>query len=214
MPSLDTLAPPDLDTADADLADPFAFPAADAAPPSAPAPRIAFTPASPRSREDGWTPQRQHDFIETLADTGSVTRAALAVGMTRESAYSLRRRKDARGFREAWEAAQDIATGRLADACLERAIYGEQIPIVHNGEIIGHRTRHSDALAIFLLKARDPFVHGGLWLPSRRELDRMNDPWLLNPLPNALRRLPRLLARLLGASAAPARAGPEDHETP
>ena len=228
MSSLDAPAPPAAAAAlprrDADLADPFAFPPPAASP--AREPRVPFAPTPLRSRADGWTPARQHEFIETLADTGSVTRAAFVVGMTRESAYRLRRRPDAKGFREAWNAAQDLATERLADACLERAIHGEQVPIVHKGEIIGHRTRHSDALAIFLLKTRDPWFHGGLWLPSRKERERM-DLWQLNPVPAALRQLPKLLARLLRPrSAGDAGAGPgaaasaavcpgaEDHETP
>jgi hypothetical protein len=34
-------------------------------------------------RHDGWTPERQKAFIEALADTGSVTRAAAMVNMAR-----------------------------------------------------------------------------------------------------------------------------------
>lgn len=173
-------------------------------------PAASPTPLAPvRTRLDGWTPQRQHDFIEALADTGSVARAALAVGMSRESAYRLRRRPDARAFAEAWHAAQDIATRRLADACLERAIHGEEVPVFHNGELIGHRVRHSDALAIFLLRMRDPLGHGPLALPPRSRWEHI-DTWLLNPIPRALKALPRLLGRLLGG--APAR--PEDHVSP
>lgn len=35
-----------------------------------------------RARHDGWTPERQKAFIEALADTGSVSRAAAMVNMT------------------------------------------------------------------------------------------------------------------------------------
>ena len=42
-------------------------------------------------RTDGWTEEKQRRFIETLADTGLVNVAAKAVGMSRESAYRLRR---------------------------------------------------------------------------------------------------------------------------
>lgn len=39
-----------------------------------------FTPVPRKPRHDGWTPERQKAFIEALADTGSVSRAA-AMGM-------------------------------------------------------------------------------------------------------------------------------------
>lgn len=40
------------------------------------APIPDFTPVPRRYRHDGWTPERQKAFIEALADTGCVTRAA------------------------------------------------------------------------------------------------------------------------------------------
>jgi hypothetical protein len=46
-----------------------------------------FSPVPRRYRHDGWTPERQKAFIEALADTGSVSRAAAMANMTPESAY-------------------------------------------------------------------------------------------------------------------------------
>lgn len=82
------------------------------APPRAPrAPRRrripAFHPVPVNARHDGWTVERQADFIGTLAETRSVLAAARAVSMSRESAYRLRRRPGAAGFAAAW----DIALG-------------------------------------------------------------------------------------------------------
>lgn len=54
-------------------------------------------------RAHGWTPTRQRDFIEALADSGSVTEAARRVNMTPEAAYYLRRAEGAESFRAAWE---------------------------------------------------------------------------------------------------------------
>ena len=51
-----------------------------------------------RHRDDGWTAQRQRDFLENLASCGSVAAAARSVGMSRESAYALRRRAGGGGF--------------------------------------------------------------------------------------------------------------------
>jgi hypothetical protein len=65
--------------------------------------RIRFTPVQLKTRHDGWTPARQVRFIETLTRTRSITSACTAVGMSRESAYKLRERPDARSFRLAWD---------------------------------------------------------------------------------------------------------------
>ena len=58
-----------------------------------------------RSRRDGWTAERQLDFLGELARTRSVTRAARAVGMSRESAYRLRSRGKSALFAAAWDRA-------------------------------------------------------------------------------------------------------------
>lgn len=63
----------------------------------------AFMPVPARARRDGWTPERQRVFIAALARTGCVGRAAAAAGMSRESAYRLRRREGAARFAAAWD---------------------------------------------------------------------------------------------------------------
>lgn len=65
----------------------------------------AFYPVPLRGRRDGWTVQRQADFLGYLAETGSVMGACEAIGMSRNSAYRLRRRRDAESFAAAWDAA-------------------------------------------------------------------------------------------------------------
>lgn len=58
-----------------------------------------------RFRRDGWTPARQLRFLDVLQRTRSVTRAAAAAGMSRESAYRLRNRDPDGLFAAAWERA-------------------------------------------------------------------------------------------------------------
>lgn len=53
------------------------------------------------ARRDGWTPARRLRFLAALAEFGDVSLAARACGMSRQSAYALRRR-DA-GFALAWD---------------------------------------------------------------------------------------------------------------
>lgn len=50
--------------------------------PKAPRPAVpGYVPVPLRHRHDGWTPDRQMDFIEALAETACVTQAAKAVGL-------------------------------------------------------------------------------------------------------------------------------------
>ena len=64
-----------------------------------------FLPVPLRTRRDGWTPARQARFIGLLVQLGCVRRAAAALGLSRESAYRLRRHAGAGSFRAAWDTA-------------------------------------------------------------------------------------------------------------
>jgi hypothetical protein len=84
-------------------------------PASPPAPRpyrrlhvAAFYPVPTRTRRDGWTVERQADFLGLLAETGSVIGACEAVGMSRKSAYRLRALPGAESFAAAWDAALEM----------------------------------------------------------------------------------------------------------
>ncbi|UAJ09563.1 hypothetical protein [Polymorphobacter megasporae] len=109
-----------------------------------------------RNRHDGWTKQKQVGFINALAETGCVTDACRAVGMSTESAYALRRRYDAIDFRMSWDLALDYAVHRLADAALSRAIHGVAVPHYYKGEVVGEHRRYNETLTMFILRYRDP----------------------------------------------------------
>ena len=107
-----------------------------------------------RPRDDGWTSQRQRDFLERLAATGSVTVAARSVALSRESAYALRRRADARGFAQAWDAARALAVEHLTEVAWDRALHGEVRPIFYHGALVGE-TRHFDNRLLLALIAQN-----------------------------------------------------------
>ena len=113
-----------------------------------------LAPVPVRPRDDGWTSQRQRDFLERLAATGSVTVAARSVAMSRESAYALRRRADARGFAQAWDAARVLAVEHLTEVAWDRALHGEVRPIFYHGELVGE-TRHFDNRLLLALIAQN-----------------------------------------------------------
>jgi hypothetical protein len=82
-------------------------------PPRATRPRLpAFAPVQTQRRSDGWTPVRQAEFIGVLAETGSVSAAARFVGMSRETAYRLRRKPGAEEFTRAWDIAMQLSGAR------------------------------------------------------------------------------------------------------
>ena len=114
---------------------------------------IDFVPATRRcARHDGWTPERQRSFIEALADTGNVRRAAAMVNMSPEGAYYLRRQPEAASFAAAWSAALDHGVQRMKDIAFERAVEGELVPILAGGKLLGYRRRYNDRLLMFCLR--------------------------------------------------------------
>lgn len=70
-----------------------------------------------------WTGPKMAQFLRTLSETGSVTKAARAVAMSRQSAYNLRGRmlKDhGPAFGRLWDHAMEIALSRQMDAANDR----------------------------------------------------------------------------------------------
>ena len=86
--------------------------------------------AAPRRlRHHEWTPAKMAAFLRELKASWSVSAAAASVGMSRQSAYKLRRRLAGQPFDRAWEMALEPI--RLRDA-LEPV--GERCPVCgHSG---------------------------------------------------------------------------------
>lgn len=122
-----------------------------------------FTPV-PREkpRIDGWTAEKQRDFIAYLTETGSVDMACQAVGMSTNGAYALRRANGAEEFRAAWIAALDHGISRVEDIAMHRALYGTETPVYSYGKLIGTRTVYNDRLLMFMLRNRCPDRFGDL----------------------------------------------------
>lgn len=131
-----------------------------------------WVPVRRRPRLDGWTEEKQRRFIETLADTGLVNVAARAVGMTRESAYRLRRAGHGAAFARAWDAARHHAGGLIEDIAFERAIEGtEQEVLDASGDVIAVRLVHDNRLLKYLLSHLKPerYGRGGSPGPAARQ---------------------------------------------
>jgi hypothetical protein len=108
-----------------------------------------WVPVRRRPRRDGWTEEKQRRFIEVLADTGLVSVAAKAVGMSREGANRLRRSPHGAAFARAWDAARQHAGGPLEDLAFERAIEGVEHNVYdENGEVVCTKRVFNDRLLI------------------------------------------------------------------
>jgi len=120
-----------------------------------------WVPVRRKPRADGWSDTKQRDFIEALADGGSVAEAARAVHMSPSSAYRLRRSPGGEAFARAWDAAVAQAVGMLVDVAFDRAINGTVEPVLDaEGRRIGSRHRPGDRMLMFLLAAHYPDRYG------------------------------------------------------
>lgn len=75
-----------------------------------------------RVRAGGWTQERRQKFLDTLAETCNVTRAAAAAGMRVRRAYQLRDADPV--FAGLWQAALALGYERLETALLRHALVG------------------------------------------------------------------------------------------
>jgi hypothetical protein len=73
--------------------------------------RIMTDATQPTIRRDGWTAERRRRFLELLAAGLDVRRACAGVGLSRQAAYTLRRRDPA--FAQAWDGA--LGSARAAE---------------------------------------------------------------------------------------------------
>ncbi|ATW02790.1 hypothetical protein [Sphingorhabdus sp. YGSMI21] len=120
-------------------------------------PHATDVPHQPAPR---WTPEKQREFLEALARCGSVKSSAAFVGMSRESAYRLRRRQEGRAFDRAWDAALIHARDLYAETLLETGLNGWTETVWYHGEEVGERTRFSPGLLLAALARLDAKADG------------------------------------------------------
>jgi len=118
----------------------------------------------PSSKTKHWThctPKKQALFLAELAKCGSVTAAAAAAGVPRETLYFVRANNVQ--FAEAWEKAAELGADALEDEARRRAHDGVDEPLTcAKGLVLGEDgqpvmvKKYSDTLLIFLLKGAKP----------------------------------------------------------
>lgn len=119
----------------------------------------AFTPAELRVRRDGWTPLRQAEFLGYLAETRCVKRAAERVGMSRESAYRLRRKPHAKSFAAVWDSILGApGTPRpkvTLDGLFQRIRQGSYRPVMRSGKYVGTQKKPDNSALLAALSHLD-----------------------------------------------------------
>ncbi|WP_116236334.1 hypothetical protein [Parasphingopyxis lamellibrachiae] len=118
---------------------------------------------------------RQAEFIGYLAETRCVRTAAAKVGMSREGAYRLRRKRGAEGFCAAWDfilGAPGTPRRKVTlDGLMQRIRHGTYRPVLRRGRYIGTE-RKADSSALFgMLKRADRRISPAPAAPHR-EADR------------------------------------------
>lgn len=103
-----------------------------------------------------WTGTARRQFLEALAETGSVSLAANSVSKSRRAAYNLRFRAEGAAFRLAWDAAILIARAVVEDVLMERVLHGQRLERTRSedGTLIT-TTRYDTRLSMALLARLD-----------------------------------------------------------
>ena len=115
--------------------------------------------------------EKLDDFIEWLARTGSVSAAAEAAGLARTQVYE--RRRTHKRFAQAWSKALSLGVDGLHDKAMNRAMEGDERPIVRNGRLVATDRRYDNRLLQFLLKAHKPEFSGNAPTASVSEQETM-----------------------------------------
>jgi hypothetical protein len=110
---------------------------------------LPFVPAPTLRRYAGWNFERQKEFLRCLAETGSVTESARAVGMSPASAYRLRARAGSEQFAAAWDLALGAAGHKLLAVAIDRALNGTTTRLIHGGITVAERVAPSDRLLMW-----------------------------------------------------------------
>lgn len=100
------------------------------------------------------TNRARNQFIQALTDTGNVSEAARAIGMSRQRLYEYREEDEA--FKEEWDEAIEYATDALEKEARRRALEGWQEPVFYRGDVAGYVVKYSDRMLELLLKAHRP----------------------------------------------------------
>lgn len=106
-----------------------------------------------RHRHDGWTPERQLLFLARLAETGCVTDACRAAGLSTTSARRAKKRMP--DFAARWDMALSQPRPILEQAAFDRAVHGYEVAVHRGGKVVATHRKYADGLLKYLLERDD-----------------------------------------------------------
>jgi len=109
----------------------------------------------PRNTRVAIAERKRQVFLSLLAKTGKVFDSAIACGFTDTTTLN-KYRKENEDFSEAWSLAVESAANVLEQEAIRRAIEGVEEEVYHKGKVVGHKTKHSDSLLMFVLRGLKP----------------------------------------------------------
>ncbi|PNU01999.1 hypothetical protein [Novosphingobium guangzhouense] len=120
---------------------------------------------SPDVSHTAWDADRKVRFLDQLSQKGDVRAACAFVGMSRTSAYLLRRRDAV--FADAWTAALVLARRHVEEVLATRALDGVEEAVWFRGELVGVRRRYDSRLLLAHLARLDAAGEGHEALAGR-----------------------------------------------
>lgn len=103
----------------------------------------------------GGPEQAQAAFLDAFAELGTVTHAAAAAGIDRQTHYNWLE-SDPEGYGKRFEEAKARAIDKLEREATRRAVEGVDEPVFWQGMQVSTVRKYSDTLLIFLLKGAKP----------------------------------------------------------
>jgi hypothetical protein len=129
-------------------------------------------PPPRRQRRDGFSADRQEEFLEAIRGGASGREAARRIGISPTTAYNLYNSADGAAFKAAWDEAARVTDIVLEDTAFDRAVNGQEEVVYHQGQRVGVRWKYDNKLLMQLLRARNPLKYAPLseiegWLRHR-----------------------------------------------
>jgi len=118
--------------------------------------------------------RKKKRFLEALTRTCNVSGSCEMAGLASETAYYWKSRN--LDFSAAWHEALERGLDALEDEVMRRAKDGVTEPVFYQGRVVGETRRHSDLLAMFILKSKRRDVWG-----EKQQLDVSANIMMLSP---------------------------------
>jgi hypothetical protein len=111
-----------------------------------------------RQRRDAFTGARKQQYLKALAKHGCILDACRVTGISSSTVYN-HQKSDAE-FERHCRLAVDMAATPIELTAYERAVVGQEEPVIRGGKVVGTRMKRSDYMLRILLQGANPKKYG------------------------------------------------------